>query len=436
MKRICLHVLFNLCVWVLAGTNPVRATTGNDHKHRSPISWGVIPALAFDADLGLKYGGVINIFDYGNYDIFPKYFQHLFIRIINTTGGTLQTQALLESEKIIPGAKIIAEASHIRDTRFEFFGFNAGKAVFDASYKDASHPAFISEHFYSLGRSLTRLRFDLQTQITGTSLRLLTGYTFHNFSLQPGSGDPKNHPDYPLFSGSLFELYQQWGIINRQEANGGNIHLFSLGWVYDTRNEYCYCTDGIWAETFFLFSPGAAGKFINHVATLRHHMSTPDERFTFSYRLSSQQKLSGHKPFYMLPWIFDTNLTQDGPSGAFGLRGAYRNRLTGDGFLLSNMEVKFKALHADILGNDVYTSVAGFFDLVYITQNYPFSTLGIPETASFLFFNKQSQRPHYTFGPGIYLVFNKNNIITINYGFSPQRQIGSGGLYIGSSLLF
>ncbi|TVQ19899.1 MAG: hypothetical protein EA361_00465 [Bacteroidetes bacterium] len=420
----------------MAGINPTSATAGNDNTPRSPISWGIIPALAFDADLGLKYGGVINIFDYGNYDIFPKYHQHLFIRLINTTGGTLQAQALLESDKIIPGVKIIAEASHIKDTRFEFFGFNAANAVFEAPFRDATHAAFISEHFYSLSRSLTRLRIDLQTHITGTSQRLLTGYTFQKFSLHPGTGDFNPLPDNQLFNGSLFELYQQWGVIDRQEAGGGNIHLFSLGWVFDTRNEYCYCTDGIWAETFFLYSPGAAGSFLNHVATLRHHMSTSDDRFTFSYRLSSQQKLSGHKPFYMLPWIFDTSLTQDGPSGAFGLRGAYRNRITGDGFLLSNIEAKMKVLQTNILKNDMYASVAGFFDLVYITQNYPFSTRDIPETARLQFFKEQSQKPHYTFGPGLYLVFNKNNIITINYGFSPQQQMGSGGLYIGSSLLF
>ena len=436
MQRIYLHVLLNLCAFVLEGKNPLSATNPNDTASRSPISWGIIPALAFDADLGLKYGGVINIFDYGNYDIFPKYHQHLFIRLINTTGGTLHMQALLESKKVIPGVKIIAEASHIIDTRFEFFGFNATNTIFEKAYTVASHPAFISEQFYSLNRSLTRLRIDLQTHIPGTKQRLLTGYTFHNFSLKPASGDSRPLPDDPIAYSSLFERYQQWGVIKSQEARGGTIHLFSLGWVYDTRNEFCYCTDGIWAETFFLFSPGTAGSFLNHVATHRHHMSTPDEKFTFSYRLSSQQKLSGHKPFFMLPWIFDTHLTQDGPSGAFGLRGAYRNRITGDGFLLSNLEIKLKIGQAQILRNETYVSLAGFFDIVYITQNYPFSTSDIPETARLQFFNEQQQRPHYTFGPGLYLVFNKNNIITINYGFSPQRNIGSGGLYIGSSLLF
>jgi len=44
--------------------------------------------------------------------------------------------------------------------------------------------------------------------------------------------------------------------------------------------------------------------------------------------------------------------------------------------------------------------------------------------------------PQLTFGPGLYIVFNNKNAITVNYGFSTNHQTGIRGLYVGSSLLF
>ncbi|MCA1759279.1 MAG: hypothetical protein LC658_05885 [Bacteroidales bacterium] len=42
----------------------------------------------------------------------------------------------------------------------------------------------------------------------------------------------------------------------------------------------------------------------------------------------------------------------------------------------------------------------------------------------------------FTFGHGLYIVFNQNNVITVNYGIPANKQLGQGGFYIGSSLLF
>jgi len=407
-----------------------------DPLQRSPLSWGLIPALAYDADQGLKYGAVVNVFDYGNYDIHPRYHQYLFAKFINSTGGTFQAQALLESDKIISRAKVFAEASFIKDSRLDFFGFNGGNSVYHSRLSDLDHPNFVSNHFYTKQRSILRLRFDLQTHLNGENLRLLTGYKFHHFDISPNSGDFQLLPDYGISSSSLFEQYSQWGIIDPAEKNGGSVHLFSLGMVYDTRNEACYCTDGIWAESFMVFSPVPSMPFSKHIATLRHHKSLAGDNITLSYRISSQQKTHGTIPFYMLSWFFDSRLTNEGPAGAFGLRGIYRNRLVGNGFLTSNFEIKAKVLQFRLIKQEFYASLVAFYDNTLITQPYKFSTENIPVAARDFFFNNQPQKFHHTFGPGLYLVFNKNNIITINYGISTDSQNGPGGLYIGSSMLF
>jgi hypothetical protein len=404
---------------------------------QNPLKWGIIPALAWDADLGLKYGTVFNLFDYGDYAMFPQYHQYLFVRVINSTGGTLQAQALLESDKLIPQAKIMAEASYIRDSRLDFYGFNGSNSTYIPELTDNNHPDFLNTHFYKKERMVTRLRLDVQRNLTGKNFRLLTGYAWNNIKLDPIRGESNSNTGSNNNS-SLYNYYSQWGIIDHRESNGGSAHTFSLGLVYDTRNEFCYCTDGIWAETFLLFDPGlGSGRaFARHVATFRHHFSMADERLTFSYRISSQQKVSGKTPFYLLPWIYDTRLTNDGPGGAFGLRGAYRNRHVGEGFVLSNLESKFKVMDFELFNINFYTSVVIFYDNTILTQSYPWNLKNVPQKYRGLLFKEQRQTFHHTFGPGLYIVFNKNNIISVNYGISPNPQNGSGGLYIGSSILF
>ena len=104
-------------------------TLKNDSiKKRSRFKIGGIPVFAYDADLGLKYGAVINLFDFGDDKIPPNFEQYLMLRLTNTTRGTVNLQALLESESLINNTKVLAEASYIIDKRLDFFGFNGTQA--------------------------------------------------------------------------------------------------------------------------------------------------------------------------------------------------------------------------------------------------------------------------------------------------------------------
>jgi hypothetical protein len=84
-----LMLLFTYFGWTQEQNIPIK--TG--------FSLGAIPAFAFDSDLGLKYGAVLNLFDYGNGDRFPDYKQHLFLRFTNTTRGSAQFQGYIGERK-------------------------------------------------------------------------------------------------------------------------------------------------------------------------------------------------------------------------------------------------------------------------------------------------------------------------------------------------
>jgi len=408
---------------------------------RSKYAFGAIPVFAFDADLGLKYGAVLNFFDYGDRLNMPAYDQYLYFRFTNTTKGSLTVQSVLESETIFSKAKVIAEVSFLRDKNLDFFGFNGMNSVYNAGFRQPKDPDFINKYYYSHKRSLLRLRLDLHHNIVDKKLRLLTGYTYKNYKTDPidpsSENETANGPtsESPV---SLFDQYNQWGIIPENEKNGGGIHMLTLGLVYDTRKELNYCKDGIWIEAAMLIAPGFLNdqSFGRFVFTYRHHKGILRDNIIFSLRLSSQHKISGRIPFYELPVFYDSRLSQDGVGGAFNLRGAFRNRIVADGFLLGNFETKFKLLEFTLFKQSFYTSFSVFYDVAQVTQTYKTDLSRVPEALSPHYFNDNKQQLHHTLGPGFYIVFNQNNVITVNYGFSTNPQDGIGGLYIGSSLLF
>jgi hypothetical protein len=411
-------------------------------EKKSRYSFGVIPALAFDSDLGFKYGAVVNLFDYGETKFPPHYEQYLFVKLTNTTKGTLNLQALLESETLINKAKVLAEASYLVDRKLDFFGFNGTDAVYNPEFTDSESDAFQNNFFYAHHRNFLRLRFDVQKYLTGSRFRLLTGFTFHHFGISPAREERKDKGDNSSSDGfqhpTLFENYNNWGIIQSEENSGGNISLFSLGLIYDSRNDPCYCTDGKSFDAVFNYSPAFLGDagFSKLILTYRQHTSFLKDKLTFSFRVSSQQKLSGEIPFYFVPNFYDSRLSYDGVGGAFNLRGAMRNRIAADGFVTGNFEIKFKTLDFKLLKQYFSTSIAGFYDNAYITQTYKTNLENVPEAEKPVYFNQGKQKVQHTFGPGLYIVFNQNNVITINYGMAANKQIGTSGLYIGSSLLF
>lgn len=414
-----------------------------ESKHLNKrFSFGALPSLSYDSDLGIKYGGTVNIFDYGKKNSRPHYNQYLFMKFTNTTKGTLNLQAILESESIIRKAKIIAEASYYRDKRLDFFGFNGTEAVYNKRFTVPDNSDFRNEYFYAHKRNLLRLRLDVQKYLAESKFRLLTGFTFNGFNISATDGGQNtidsNDESSNTIQATLYEDYVSWDIISPEEKTGGNIGMFSLGLIYDYRNNPIYCTKGKWFEIILLYSPDflSDASFTKLVTTYRQHKSFVDDKLTFSFRISSQQRLSGDIPFYYLPTYYDSRLSQDGIGGAFTLRGVMRNRIVADGFITGNFEIKAKIIDYIYYNRPFSYFFSIFYDNAYITQVRKINLGNVPKEELQVNFNQGKQKVSHTFGPGLYIIFNKNNVITMNYGFSLNKQLGSGGFYVGTSLLF
>ena len=408
-------------------------------SRKKRYSIGIIPALAFDSDLGFKYGAVFNLFDYGLDNYPPYYDQHLYVKFTNTTKGSLQFQALHESETMIHKAKLMIEASYLVDLNMDFFGFNGINSVYSSKLTEPANNEFINKQFYTHERKLFRLRMDLQKYLYGSKLRLVTGYTYNHYSIAPTDIENHHHSNESHTGiNTLFDYYTSNGIIEASEAEGGKNHLFTLGLIYDSRNDPCYCTKGIWFESMMVYSPDRINQqtFSKFVITYRQYVSTVNEKFTLSFRVSSQQKVSGEIPFYLLPMFYDSRLSQDGLGGAYNLRGAMRNRIVSNGFITGNFEIKMRFLRFHFLKQNFFASTSLFYDNAYITKSYKTDTKNIPADEKQFYFRNNKQKVHHTFGSGVYLIFNRNNVISLNYGIPLNSQDGRGGLYIGSNLLF
>lgn len=408
----------------------------------SNYSWGVVPVLAYDSDIGFKYGANFNIFDYGKYKQQEDYEQYLYARLVNSTNNTLETQLLFDSDRIFKQGKVVVETSYIIDQNLSFFGFNGSNSVYNSNFTDVTSPDYINRYYYTHQRKLFRIRTDYQQQLWTKTMRLYIGATLNNYNISSVDFSKHQSPNgpnnEPAEKRSLYSDYIDWGIISPTEKIGGTINYATLGFIYDNRDNQRVTRNGMWLETYGLLSPKNISDqyFSKFVFTFRHYINFPKPDMVFSYRISSQNKIGGKIPFYMLPTYFGSQINRDGVGGAFNMRGVIRNRIAADGYAVGNFELRKQTLHFRFLklNFDILASV--FSDVAYITQEYEFNTSEIPDEYKNSFFKNDKQTLTATYGVGVYIIYNKNNIMSVYYGSSFNKQLGNNGVYVGSSYLF
>lgn len=394
-------------------------------KNEHDIKFGAIPIASFDADKGLKYGAVINVLDYKPGT--SNYSQYLYLSLSNSTKKTLNLQGVFESETLIPNSTTYIEAAYINDKRLGFFGFNGNQTRFTPAFNKPNNANFQHKNFYNINRGIIKGRFDVQRNIGNSNWRSLTGITYNKFMFHEiAEGEP-----------SLYRKLADWNIIPEKEVNGGDVISFKIGGVYDSRDNKAYCTHGNWFEGFLVYSPNLMkdDSFTKLVLTYRYY-NTIKEKTTFTFRISSQTKLGGTIPNYLLTNYYDTQLNRDGIGGAYTLRGIFGNRIASNGFLLGNFEIRQKILALTFLKLDWEVSGTLFTDMAYITQPYEYSLTAVPEAQQSIHFSDEKQPLYMGVGPGINFIYNKTNLIIVNYGFSVKKQYGNGGLYVTSRFLF
>lgn len=444
MKKIYLSVVC-ICLSLML----VAQTENRKDEQLIKKNWnfGALPTITFDTDLGLQYGALVNLYDYGDGTRFPKYNHSLYFEVSRFTKGSGINRFYYDSDELIKGLQTSVDLSYLSDQAYDFYGFNGYESVFNKNWIDDSQPADIykTRMFYKYDRKLFRFKVDLQGKLSGEHVRWAAGFNLQNFKigdvnlskLNKGKTGNKVLPD----TLGLYDWYQKWGIISAKEANGGFVPTIKGGIVFDSRDNRPNPMKGIWTEAVLEGAPtflGSESSFLKLSLIHRQYFTLVPKKLSFVYRLAYQTTVAGHTPFYYQSQVITSVLTgalSEGLGGAKTLRGILRNRVVGDGFLYGNAEMRWKFVRFHWINNNFYLGLNAFTDFGKVTKKIAIPANAIT-SAPPGFFSSDAEKFHTSYGAGLRIVMNENFVIAADYGMATNKQDGSSGMYIGLNYLF
>lgn len=419
-------------------------------KNPTGFSFGALPTITYDADLGLQYGGLVNIFDYGDGSIYPAYKQMVKMEISRYTGGSGVNQLFYDSKYLLPNKiRFTADLSYLTEKNIDFYGFNGYQSVYNKSWVTKDDPDYVSRMFYRHERKLFRLTTDLQGKLYGNHLRWVGGVALFNIATDSvdisALNKKKDGNDKLPYAESLYEKYVRYGLISDKEKDGGTANFFKMGVVYDTRDQEANASKGLWSEALLVYSPGfffnPEFSFTKLILIHRQYFTLLPNKLTFAYRLGYQGTIAGKTPFYFQPYMissFSSTTKPDGLGGAKNLRGIIRNRVVGDGIAYGNVEMRWKFLKTHIGKANLYIALNTFADFGMVVQPIEIDQSLIPsmEKDTYFDFGSKNEKIHPSVGTGLRIALNENFILAVDYGFALDKKDGAKGLYINIGNLF
>lgn len=423
-------------------------STLQKEKRRTGWTWAALPVLAYDADQGLHFGALGQVFDYGDGSTWPEYKHTIYAECSWYTRGGSVYQVFYDSKYLIPGGiRVTADVDYLPEKALDFYGFNGYVSNYEPGLTDQSSSTYISRMFYRMERKMLRIILDFQGPIVTQKFRWMAGLSVIGMEtgtvdinrLNQGRDEEDKLPDTAL----LYDRYVQYGLISDQEKEGNTTVFLKTGLTFDTRDNEAAPEKGMWSEAMLVAAPGFLGNspfaFTSFSAAHRQYFTIFPKRVVIAGQLRYQGKLGGNLPFYMMPYLFrsfDLSTKPDGLGGSESLRGILRNRITGEGIAYGNMELRWKIFRGVILKQSVYVMLNLFMEGGMVVQQRKMDLSGIPETEKSLYFKDGQDHLHMTTGAGLRIGLNQNFIVAIDYGIPWKPQDGKGGLYIGLGNLF
>lgn len=411
-------------------------------------TFGALPAISYDTDLGFQYGALVNFYYYGDGKTYPKYLHSLYAEVSRYTKGSGINRFFYDSEHLIPGIRITSDLSYLTEKALDFYGFNGYDAVFNEDWSNDESDDYITRMFYRHERKMFRFMTDFQGKFSYKPLRWVAGFgVLHNKvapvdleRLNKGKDEEDKLPDVP----GLYDKYVSWGIIKEDEKEGGWSNYLKLGLVFDTRDFEPNPMKGIWSEVVLFAAPGFLGNgdygFAKISATHRQYFTLVKDRLSFVYRLNYQGTIGGDVPFYMQPYMinsFSNSSNTDGLGGSKTLRGVMRNRVVGDGFAFGNAEFRWKFFKTVLWKQNIYLGLNAFADAGMVLQKIDLDLSKVPDNVGLQnYFLTDEESLHTTYGAGLSIVMNENFIVAVDYGRPFDKRDGGGGIYIGLNYLF
>ena len=498
MKKFILLIFTALLVVSMqaAKKEKVQQVDSLGRKIKTGWNFGVLPSVAFDADLGFQGGALTNIYYYGDGSQYPEYIHSIYAEAAYTTKNYGIFRVNYDSKYLIPKHRLTLDATYQPDAMCDFYGFNGYQSVYNQDFhkwkKDPNKmnvANYQSRAFYKYKRDLFRFAADIEGTIWKNikwnagvgvlgymigecDIDMLNGK--HKYELGEDGKPTDSKAMNPAIEG-LYEKYVNWGLIKPAEAKGGWHPYVRLGLTYDSRDQRTCPTKGIYADAFFTYTAAFGEQAVagyNHLQfnfNFRHYVPVYRDRVTFAYRIGTQNNIAGQSPFYMntyLNTLFIQRVMYEGLGGANSLRGIMRNRILANGFAYANVELRCKVAKFDIGRQHFYIGLAPFFDLGVITQPYELDEealnrayaadtdpLKLPLSSYFATVKNcwsetgtttedidltKTYFPHMAAGLGLKAAMNENFVLSVDWAMALDKQDNAkwANFYIKMGYLF
>ena len=436
---------------------------------RTGWTFGILPSVGYDADLGFQYGILSNVYYFGDGSKYPDYLHSFYVEAAYTTKRYGIFRFRYDSKYLIPKHHLQLDFSYLPDAMSDFLGYNGYQSVYNREWtnmyknkKDKKEniisDEYLSRAFYKFKRDIFRIAGDIQGNIGGkwywnAGLGLLM-YNIGTVDIDMiNKGKKDENKLLPAIDG-LYEKYQNWGIINKNE-NGGWYPYVRAGITYDSRDRQQNPRKGIYTDLFLTYSAAfGEQKEYNNLKvnyTFRHYVPIYKDYINFSYRLACQLSTAGDAPFYANSYwntLFIQRVLYEGLGGGNTLRGIMRNRILSNGFAFANVEFRFKLVSFNIKKENFYIGLVPFLDAGMILQPYKLEKADISALMNetdlslinqyFDFDKKKIYLPHLSAGLGLKIVMNDNFVLSVDWAmpFNKQDNHSLANIYVKIGYMF
>lgn len=455
MRKSFLFLVIQLVfAFLLMGQNDNDSVSG---KHTEIVkkgwNFGLLPAVSYDEDLGFQYGGLINLYHYGDGSRYPLYDHSFYLEVSAFTLGSGIYRFAYHTDRLIRGAEMFVDISYLPNQAYNFFGWNGNESVYNMDWEDRDLPdsLYRTAVFYRYENKMFRFKSHFQGMLTG-NLKWQAGLQWYNYNIGTVDIDRLNKgkkaenqlppvSEQPL----LYDKYREWGLITEEESEGGNLTLLSAGLIYDSRDNKPNPMKGIWSEIAFEGAPEPLGAiesgYLKMSLIHRQYFTLVPDNLSFAARLAIQTTLSGEAPFWIQPLMITAMLrgaTEEGLGGIRNLRGIPRNRIVGAGVAYGNAELRWKFYRTRLFNQNFYFGLNGFADAGQVIQKIDIEekvkSLNLPDEADYFDFGSES--PHISYGLGLRVAMNQNFIVAFDWGKAADKRDGNSGFYVGLNYLF
>lgn len=441
-------LLLSISLLLLCST---QAQDNNNENVRTGWTFGALPSVSFDTDLGFQYGALTNIYYFGDGTTYPEYLHSFYVEAAYTTKQYGIFRMSYDSKYLIPDYRISLDMAYLPDAMSDFYGFNGYQSHFHKDYIDPKSDMYISRGYYKMKRNLLKINASIDHAFA-KNLSWCAGFGLYDYDidridiemLNKGKDESEQLPDVA----TLYDKYVGYGLIQENEKNGG-IHPYVQGGLsFDTRDRQQNPRRGIHADAF-LTATGAFGDMseFNNVrlnAAWRHYIPIISNRLTFAYRVGTQLLVAGKSTFYQNTYmnqLYYHRVLYEGLGGANSLRGVLRNRILANGFAYGNMELRIQLFNFKI-GKELFNiGLNPLMDIGMVVQPYESVDdviTSINEVPADFNMEENVYTPHISGGCGLKATMNDNFVLSVDWAtpFNEQDNHNKSNLYIKIGYMF